>query len=239
MRIDRFLSECGVCSRSESAKLIRSGCVSVNGIAVKNGSEKLDPEKDEVVVSGDRVEYKKYIYILLNKPEGVVSSTDGKDGKTVVDLLPDSLRKAGLFPCGRLDKDTVGVLLLTNDGKLSHFLLSPKRHVEKKYRAVCERPVSESDLVFLENGVDIGNGEITMKAKTERISDDSFFITIKEGMYHQIKRMVEKCGNKVVFLERVSFAFLTLDSSPERGSWRYLTPEEEKKLGEYGEKKQN
>ena len=233
MRLDKLLNECGLATRSEASKLIRKGGVTVNGVPAKSGSDPVDPEKDAVVFCGRPVEYRKFTYILMNKPEGTVSSTDGKDGDTVISLLPPELRKIGLFPCGRLDKDTVGCLLLTNDGSLSHFLLSPKRHVDKKYFVRCEKYVSDSDLALLSGGLDIGNGEKTAKTDVMRISEKEFEITLREGMYHQIKRMVERTGNSVVFLERTSFAFLTSEPPLGRGEWRYLTPEEEERLKRY------
>ena len=163
---------------------------------------------------------------MMNKPTGVVSSTDGKDGDTVISLLPDELQKCGLFPCGRLDKDTVGLLIITNDGSTAHYLLSPKRHVSKTYRLKTQFPVTQNDIDRLEKGVQLDRGDVARPAKVRQSASDELYITIVEGMYHQIKRMLEAVDNKVTFLERVDFATIPLDTALERGSWRYLTPQE-------------
>ena len=170
--------------------------------------------------------YRKYVYVMLNKPAGIVSSTDGKDGITVISLLPEELQRCGLFPCGRLDKDTVGLLILTNDGSTAHYLLSPKRHVSKIYRVKTQYEVTQSDIEMLESGVKLDHGDVARPAKVERITENELFITIVEGMYHQIKRMLEAVNNKVIFLERVEFGKLPLDPKLDRGEWRYLTDEE-------------
>ena len=224
LRLDKFLSSSGVASRSEVGKAAKSGNVTVNGAVVKKADVQIDPNVDKVVFFGREVTYKKFVYVMLNKPEGYVSATeDGRD-PTVLELLPEELRKRELFPCGRLDKNTVGLMLLTDNGELSHFLLSPKRHVSKKYRFVSKFPLTEETKSQLEAGVDIG-GYVT-KPCTVEILPDGGYITLTEGKYHQIKLMLDAVGNKVRELERVTFGPLSLDASLSRGEWRYLNNEE-------------
>lgn len=233
MRIDKFLTETGVCSRSEAGKAVRRGEVLLNGKAVRSASDAIDPERDTLTFRGEEIVYRKYTYILLNKPEGVVSATEDGD-VTVIDLLPEQLQRLSLFPCGRLDKYTVGLVLLTNNGPLAHRLLSPKHHVEKCYRFTARSPLSDSDLEKLEVGVDIG-GYFTAPCKVEREGDgQGYLITLTEGKYHQIKRMLEAVDNKIVFLERISFAGIPLDPALSRGEWRYLTENEIKMLEDHG-----
>ena len=231
MRLDKFLTETGTCSRSEAGKAVRKGEILVNGMAPKSASLQIDPEKDRVFFRGEEIVYRKYTYIILNKPEGVVSATEDGD-VTVIDLLPEQLQKLSLFPCGRLDKYTVGFVLLTNNGALAHRLLSPKHHVEKCYRFTSRSPLSDEDLSKLEAGVDIG-GYFTAPCKLER-SGDEYLITLTEGKYHQIKRMLEAVDNKITYLERISFAGIALPPELSRGEWRYLTPEEIEKLENHG-----
>ena len=230
MRIDKFLTETGTCSRSEAGKAVRRGEVLLNGRAVRSASEQIDPEKDRLTFRGEEIVYRKYTYIILNKPEGVVSATEDGD-VTVIDLLPEQLRRLSLFPCGRLDKYTVGFVLLTNDGALAHRLLSPKHHVEKCYRFLSRSPLSDEDMARLEAGVDIG-GYFTAPCRLER-EGEGYLITLTEGKYHQIKRMLEAVGNKITFLERISFAGIALPAELARGEWRYLTENEEKQLQEW------
>ena len=227
MRLDKFLSVTGTLSRSDAKRAIRAGRVSVGGIAARSGELQLDPEKERVCLDGREIIYRRATYIMLNKPEGYVSATDDPRDKTVLELLPDELRRLNLFPCGRLDKYTLGLMLITDDGELSHRLLAPKSHVSKNYRFRAEKPVSESDRLLLESGVHIEGGYLT---KTARVTlDDSSsggIITICEGKYHQIKQMLEAVSNKITYLERVSFGPLTLDEQLARGEWRFLTEEE-------------
>lgn len=225
MRLDRLLSECGVASRTESAKAARSGKITVNGVPVKKNDAKVEPETDVVCYCGKTVHYRKYVYVLLNKPAGYVSATeDGKD-IVVTALLPEEYRKMGVFPCGRLDKNTVGLMLLTNDGPLSHRLLAPKTHVPKQYRFRVKFPLSEADCQCLSNGIDIG-GYVTKPCEIRLNGEKEGIISLTEGKYHQIKRMMEAVHNQIVFLERVSFGPLTLDGLPERGDWRELCADE-------------
>lgn len=226
MRLDKFLSETGTASRSESRKAARTGGISVNGAVIYDTAVHINPEEDEVSYMGTRIVYRKYIYLMLNKPEGVVSATDDDTERTVLDLLPDKYRKMGLFPCGRLDKNTTGLLILTNNGALAHRLLSPKCHVEKTYRFTCERPLTDADCELLRRGVDIGEKSSTLPAKLMLFSDRSGEITVTEGKYHQIKRMFQAVCNKILSLERISFAGIPLDSALARGGWRELTAAE-------------
>lgn len=227
MRIDKFFSEIGMFSRKECAEKLKKGMITVNGVVVKKGDFKVDENLDEVCFNGAPVLYKKYAYILVNKPTGVVSATeDGKD-KTVVDLLPDNMRKLNLFPCGRLDKDTVGLVILTNDGVSAHNALSPKRHVEKKYYFEVADPYLDEDILAIEGGLQLADGYKTKPCKIERKDQTSGYITLTEGKYHEIKRLFGARRNKIVFLERISFSKIQLGDLP-RGEWRKLTDEEEK-----------
>ena len=227
MRLDKFLSVTGTLSRSDAKKAIRAGRVSVDGIAAKSGELQLDPEKVCVRFDGREIIYRRFTYIMLNKPEGYVSATDDPRDKTVLELLPDELRRLNLFPCGRLDKYTLGLMLITDDGELSHRLLAPKSHVSKDYRFRSEKPVSEEDRLSLETGVHIEGGYLTKPAKVALDEDaKSGIITICEGKYHQIKQMLEAVSNKITYLERVSFGPLELDTALARGEWRFLTDEE-------------
>lgn len=227
MRIDKFLSNMGIATRTESSKAARSGSILVNGIPIKKADIHIDPEKDVVTYCGRVVEYRKYTYILMNKPNGVVSATeDGKD-KTVIDLLPEELQKLNLFPCGRLDKHTLGLVMLTDDGDLAHRLLSPKHHVKKKYYFESKYPLSDEEIIYLEKGATLEDGYETKPSQIELSENKkSGYITLVEGKYHQIKRMLESVNNKITYLERVTFGPLTLDNNMDRGQWRFLTREE-------------
>ena len=227
MRLDKFMVSTGKLSRSEAGRAARAGRIVVNGVAVKKADSAVDPETDVIALDGEVLTYRRYTYILLNKPDGYVSATeDGRD-PTVVTLLPDELQRIGLFPCGRLDKHTLGLMLLTNDGPLSHRLLSPRHHVSKKYFYTSKFPLTSEEIATLQDGVTLEDGYETLPAIIEqREGETQGYITLTEGKYHQIKRMFEAVHNKIVTLERVTFSFLTLDGLPERGQWRYLTDEE-------------
>lgn len=227
MRIDKFLGVTGCCSRTEAKKIIRSGGVLINGVPARKAEDKLDPETDRVVFCGREAVYRRYTYILLNKPEGVVSATeDGRD-RTVIDLLPDEVRKSGLFPCGRLDKNTLGLMLITDNGDLAHRLLAPKSHVQKQYYFRSKFPIAPADAARFEEGLVLEDGYETKPAKIELDADGSSgIITLVEGKYHQIKRMLEALDNKITYLERIRFGPLSLDGTLARGEWRYLTDAE-------------
>lgn len=221
----------GIASRKEAARAARLGGVLVDGVAVKDLSAHIDPETQSVVYLGRRLEYRRYDYVMLNKPEGYVSATEDSSLPTVLELLSDELRARELFPVGRLDRDTVGLMILTNDGQLAHSLLSPKKHVEKKYRFGAKVPMKAGIESDFENGITLADGYECKSAKIELDSDRmGGVITLTEGKYHQIKRMVAASDNRVIFLERISFGGIPLDSTLERGEWRYLTDEEIKLL---------
>ena len=228
MRLDKYLSEAAVCSRSEAAKAARAGNITVNGGRVSSAAVHIDPETDEVTYFGRAVKWKKFTYIMLNKPKGYVSSTE-EGGRTVMDLLPPECRKKNMFPCGRLDVDTTGLLLITNDGESAHRLLSPARHVKKTYAYALSSPIGDEERVILEDGVDIGD-HISAPAEIEPDSPVSGKITITEGKFHQIKRMFHAVGTEVTELERVSFGPLSLDGKLARGEYRELTEKEESAL---------
>ena len=230
MRLDKFLSETGTATRSESKKAARSGGVTLNGVAVRDLSVHIDPENDRVTYMDSPVIYQKNIYIMMNKPDGVISATEDGNETTVLELLPEKYRKMEIFPCGRLDKNTLGLLILTNNGALAHRLLSPKCHVEKTYRFECERPLTEADVELLCKGVDIGEKSSTQPAKVSLTSSRSGEISVTEGKFHQIKRMFQAVCNKITYLERIRFADIPLDTALARGEWRELTEEERKIL---------
>lgn len=227
LRIDKFLSEMGVASRKEAAKAAKSGGVLIDGVAVKDLSSHIDPQRQSVIYLGRKIEYRKFVYVMLNKPEGYVSATDDKSLPYVTELLDEELQKRELFPVGRLDRDTVGLMILTNNGQLAHALLSPKRHVEKEYIFEAKVPMREGAEEEFQNGVTLADGYECKSAKIELTPDRmGGRITLTEGKYHQIKRMVAAQDNRVMSLERVSFGGITLDEELGRGEWRYLTDEE-------------
>ena len=215
-RLDKILASQGTLSRRDVKDLIRKGLVTVNGKVVKDSSQKIDENSDKVTVNGDEVVLKKHIYIMMNKPQGVISASDGKDEETVVDLVPDAPFRKGLFPAGRLDKDTTGFVLITDDGDFAHKILSPKNHIFKTYIAGLEHDLTESDVKMLENGITLGDGTVLKEAKVEimQTGDTPFVkIMICEGKYHQVKRMFAAAGNKVVSLHRSKMGNLDLDST--------------------------
>ena len=222
-----MFSEIGMFTRRETADRIKHKLITVNGVTIKKPDEKVDPEVDEIKVGGELVKYKKFAYILVNKPNGVVSATeDGRD-KTVVDLLPPEMKRLNLFPCGRLDKDTVGLVILTNDGTSAHNNLSPKRHVEKKYYFETADEYFSEDICAIENGLTLADGYTTKPCRIERLSSNSGHITLTEGKYHEIKRLFGARKNKITYLKRISFSNILLGDLKE-GEWRHLTDEEEK-----------
>lgn len=209
MRLDKYLVECGIGSRKEVKKIIDSKNITVNEKIVSSPKENIDEEKDIVKYKNEIINYKKFRYYIINKKSGYITAVDDPKEKTVMDLLPDWVIKKDLAPVGRLDKDTEGLLLLTNDGQLNHKLLSPKSHVDKTYFAKLEKEISEEDLQKLREGVDIG-GYITMPAKAESSVPYEILLTIKEGKFHQVKKMLEAVNNKVIYLKRISFGKLQL-----------------------------
>lgn len=227
MRIDKLLSELGIASRKEAAKAARSGGITVDGVVVKDVSKHVDPVGVRLTYLGREVIYQKFTYVMLNKPEGYVSATDDRSLPYVTELLPEELRRRELFPVGRLDRDTVGLMILTNNGVLAHSLLSPKHHVRKEYYFTAAEPLREGAEEQFQNGVTLADG-YECKSAELYLSDDrrEGRIVLTEGKYHQIKRMIAAQGNRVTGLERISFGGIELDRSLSRGQWRYLTDEE-------------
>ena len=225
MRIDKFLANSGIGTRKEVKELLKKKRISVNGEAVTEAKIHIDEDSDIVTFDGERIEYKEFLYIMLNKPQDVISATDDERHRTVLDLLEESLTKVGLFPVGRLDKDTEGLLVLTNDGKMAHELLSPKKHVPKRYYVELKKPLSEEEARILENGVELETFT-TKPAKVEFITEDKVYIIISEGKYHQVKRMFKCVGNRVLFLKRTGMGNLGLDENLASGEYRELTSEE-------------
>lgn len=225
MRLDKYLCELNIGSRSQIKTFIRQKKVAVNGELAVKPEQKIDEHHDIVTFCGEQIVYQKYVYYMLNKPQGVVSATQDNTAGTVVDLI-DSPRKSDLFPVGRLDKDTEGLLLLTNDGELAHNMLSPKKHVDKTYLVTVAKPVSEQDIVSLENGVDIDDEKPTAPAKVQIQDESHILLTIHEGRFHQVKRMLKAVNNEVIALKRMTFGALTLDEMLAPGEYRELTAQE-------------
>ena len=226
IRLDKFLSEASPYSRRESEKLIRRGAVTVNGETVSKPDAKVD-EKAEVRIHRRLIIYRKYICLMLNKPQGFLSATEDKYDPVVVDLVPEELRHFKVFPVGRLDKDTEGLLLLTNDGNFDHALMSPRKQVVKRYFAILDKPAEAADCDMFAAGMDLGDF-IAKPGKLEIDPDEPthVFVEISEGKFHQVKRMCEKAGKTVVFLKRVAIGPLQLDPALECGKVRELTAEE-------------
>ncbi|MEI4789078.1 pseudouridine synthase [Bacillus sp. FJAT-53060] len=230
MRLDKLLANSGFGSRKDVKKLVKARAVTVNGEVAKQVKDHVDPLNDEVLVHGERVEYKEFIYLMMNKPDGVISATEDLRDETVVDLLEPEDIARGPFPVGRLDKDTVGLLLLTNDGQLAYQLLSPKKHVPKTYEVHLTYPLRDQDIKRLEQGVVILDDYHTKPAKIEvdanQEADTRIRLTITEGKYHQVKLMVQAVGNEVIFLKRLSMGSVSLDEDLAPGEYRELTEEE-------------
>ena len=228
MRLDRFLVECGIGSRKEVKKLISTNMIKVNGSYDISVKDNIDEYSDIIEYNGQRLEYKEFRYYIMNKKAGYITATEDIKEATVMDLLPEWVIRKDLAPVGRLDKDTEGLLLLTNDGKLNHKLLSPKNHVDKVYYAELKSPVKVSDIEIFAGGLDLGDF-ICKPARLEICDDVKKFaakITISEGKFHQVKRMFEAVENEVIYLKRLSMGSLKLDDNLELGEVRALTEEE-------------
>lgn len=225
MRLDKFLSDSGVLSRRECKTACSRGEISVDGITVKNSAFKVS-ESSFVAYRGKEIKYVENVYIMLNKPLGVVSATDDGNCPTVIDILGDELKKFNLFPCGRLDKDTTGLMIITTDGKSAHRRLAPKSHVEKVYEYTLAEDLKEGIEKELERGVTLKDGFKTAPCRIEKITPTFGKITLTEGKYHEVKRLFGYAGNKVTALNRISFGKIKLDDNLKRGEWRYLTEEE-------------
>jgi len=224
-RLDKRLAATGKWSRKEARELIRAGRVSVNGVVCRAPEAKVG-ETAPVAVDGAAIGADRPVYLMLYKPAGVVSSTDEPGERTVLDLLGEEYRNAGLFPAGRLDKDTEGLLLLTNDGPLAHRLLAPKSHVDKVYYVEVDGALDESDVEAVRRGVILGDGYQCLPGELELLSSGSAHITLREGKYHQVKRMLASRGKPVTYLKRVRFGPLKLDESLPKGGWRPLNDRE-------------
>lgn len=226
-RLDRILVSQNIGSRKEVQKLIKDGSVCVNGVCVRLVQTKIDPDADTVTVGGQALCYSKYTYIMMNKPQGVLSASNDKNAKTVIDLLPDEYRRPGLFPAGRLDKDTEGLLIITNDGDFAHRMLSPKKHVDKKYVAILDGEITADTISAFEKGIVFADGTQCLPAKLEIDSGDKTgktgIVTICEGKFHQVKKMFISCGLNVVYLKRISIGGLCLDSKLPIGSCKLMT----------------
>ena len=232
MRLDKFLCDNNIGTRSQVKEYIKKGQVTVNDQIIKKPETKVNEETDTVVCQGQPIHYRKYVYYMLNKPEGVVSATNDNTAPTVVSLLTVPEQK-DLFPVGRLDKDTTGLLLLTNDGALAHDLLSPKKHVDKVYYAKVQGIVDEVDQEIFAVGMSIGNGETALPSKLEILYSGEISeirVTIQEGKFHQVKRMFHAVGKEVIYLKRLSMGTLLLDETLKSGEYRALTKEELKRL---------
>lgn len=225
-RLDKILSSQLNISRSDAKALLKKGRVSLNGKVAKSGDAKC-ADSDVVTVDGKQIIYSKFVYIMMNKPKGVISASDGKGEKTVVDLLPDDMKRRGLFPAGRLDKDTTGFVLITDDGEFAHSILSPSRHIDKTYVAHLDKAVTQQVIDDFRGGMTF-NGEKLLEADAEILNNDPTVckVVLKQGLYHQVKRMFKKHGITVTELERIKMGNLPLDSSLKSGECRYLTDEE-------------
>jgi len=239
MRIDKMLANVGYGSRKDVKKLLKSGAVKVDGVIIKDAKQHVDPENQLVTVYGEEVEYREFIYLMMNKPPGILSATEDDRQETVVDILQEEDQIFDPFPVGRLDKDTEGLLLLTNDGQLAHRLLSPKKHVPKTYFARISGVVTTKDIEAFSKGVTLEDGYHTKPGHLEILSSgpiSEIELTITEGKFHQVKRMFEAVGKKVIYLKRLTMANLVLDETLELGEYRELTEEELEALMQYEKK---
>lgn len=229
MRIDKLLANRGFGSRKEVKKLLKSGAVKIDDVPVKDASTHINPNEQTITIHGEELEYKEFVYLMLNKPPGILSATEDPLQKTVIDILEVEDAVFNPFPVGRLDKDTEGLLLITNDGQLAHRLLSPKKHVPKTYFAVIEGHVTEEDVSAFKEGVVLDDGYKTMPADLNIVKAgirSDIEITIMEGKFHQVKRMFEAVGKRVVYLQRIKMGPLALDETLDLGEYRELTDEE-------------
>lgn len=231
IRLDKFLSNIGFGSRAEVKDFIKKNGVLVNSNKIYKVNQQIDTEKDLVEVDGRSLKYKKYLYLMMNKPKGFISASEGRGKKTVIDLLDEKLRNKGLFPAGRLDKDTEGFILLTNDGKFAHNLLSPKKKKFKKYYVELREPLRDKDKEVFEKGILLKpENKLTQRAHLEILSNKTAYVFITEGKYHQVKRMFKACGNEVIYLKRTAISGVELDEKLKLGEYRELYPEEIKIL---------
>lgn len=239
MRLDKFLVDCGVGSRTEVKKLLKNKQVTVNGQVETSPKQQINEQVDQVAVAGDILHHEQFVYYLLNKPKGVISATEDDHHRTVLDLLDEIAQHKEVFPVGRLDIDTHGLLLLTNNGKLAHAMLSPKKHVDKLYRAQVDGIMTQEDVARFAAGIDLKDftcqpAQLTILSTDEAKETSLVDITIREGKFHQVKRMVQACGKMVTDLQRLSMGPLVLDDSLALGEYRRLTAAELKQLEVFG-----
>ena len=232
-RLDKIIASTGKWSRREAKELVRRGLVTVNGAAALSVEEKFDPEEAAIHVNGEPLLFRRYTWVMLNKPAGFLSATEDGRGKTVLELLPRDLQRQELFPVGRLDKDTEGLLLLTNEGGLAHALLSPKRHVDKVYYTRVTGRLTEADCQAFAGGLTLADGLVCLPAGLEILSageESEAYVTLREGKFHQVKRMLACLGKPVAYLERIRMGPLALDRDLPRGAFRFLTENELEEL---------
>lgn len=225
MRLDKFLCDTAGLTRTEAKNAVKKGQIAVNGHVQKAADFKVKETTDTVTFQGKPLSYAAFHYYMLHKPAGVITATEDKKESTVMDILREEKVK-NLFPVGRLDKDTEGLLLITDDGELAHNLLSPKKHVDKEYLVKVRDSISEEDCRKLSEGVDIGDEKPTAPAKVERVAEKEILLTIREGRFHQVKRMLQAVGNEVLYLKRLSMGRLRLPEDLEKGAYRPLSEEE-------------
>ncbi|MBQ4128283.1 MAG: 16S rRNA pseudouridine(516) synthase [Ruminococcus sp.] len=225
-RLDKVISTQTSYSRKEIKSLAKQGDICVNSVVCKQSDVKIDPDTDVVTVCSEKIEYKQYVYYMLNKPKGVLSASNDKSAPTVIDLIPDSLYRKNLFPAGRLDKDTTGLLIITDDGDYAHRMLAPNKKVYKHYIATLENELTGQEKEQFENGIVLNDGTVCQKAYFEKIGSNRALVKICEGKFHQVKKMFSACSHTVVELERVQIGELKLDPALEYGQVRELTKEE-------------
>ncbi len=231
MRIDKFISEQALVSRSDAKAMIKKGLITVNGTVIKSADMKIDPEKDIIAAEGKELSYRKFMYIMLNKPDGVVCATRDGLSSTVLELLPPEFRRKGLFPAGRLDKDTEGFVFITDDGALAHRMLSPKNHVEKEYIVTLEKPAQKHYIELFASGMTIDGEEKCLPARLILTEKENIVrLILHEGKYHQVKRMMTAAGNRVIHLKRIRMGGIELDPELTQGECREITAEELSRL---------
>lgn len=232
MRLDKFVADTCICTRKQADAIIRKGRITVDGVVVKKGDFKVNEKSAHITFDNNVIEHREFIYLIMNKPPDVVSATDDPRDITVLSLLPENYQNKGLFPVGRLDKDTVGLLVLTNDGKNAHRLLSPRHHVEKEYYVECDQEFREEDIAICAKGI-MMDGELTKPCvlKIDPENKKCAKMVLTEGKYHEIKRICAHLGKKVTFLERIRFGNLLLDPGLSRSQWREMTEYEISLMG--------
>lgn len=229
MRLDKLFTACGIASRREAKAYVKGGRVQVNGVPAFSSEMKVDPDVDQIFFDGAKVNYKEYVYILMYKPNGVITATEDAQQETVVDLLPKTYANMGVFPVGRLDKDTTGLLILTNDGDYAHSVITPKKLVPKRYKASVDGQLDDLDVQAFEEGIVLADGTQCMSARLEIVRPSVGICTVYEGKYHQVKRMFASRGKHVTSLHRMSIGSLLLDDGMNPGDYREMSLEEAKK----------